>query len=593
LPTSGTPDKRARFARRMRHWRRERLLPRWNAIKPAVIIISVLAVLVLGTIGAEREFPSYSIFDDFYVALSLFALGGFGDPPLPLSLQIARIIAPIITGYAVVQAVTLLFRDNLQLVQVSLFGRDHVVTAGIGSTGSRLVRALDDADFPVVAIERDRTSPGLLLCRDHGISVIKGDARDKLVLRRTQLPRASHLFVACGDDRIDMDVAAAAEQLMASEAGERGALDPLTVFVALDDLRLWRSLSAEILATPRESATRLELFHVYESAARLLVERHPPFRPDDERPHVLVLGMQGIGEALVLHVVRRWHATRARSDFRLALTIVSPDAQRDEAYLLSRYPQLRDVCELSACRNSLEDGDLAEGVEAARLHPGVPRSLYVCLESDSHALAVALGLHKLPTVAGAPIVVAVQDQDAGMANALEQALSEQEQVVAFGVLTAALHKDVLFGGLNELLARAKHAEYLDSEERAGTTPESSPSMVAWDDLPVRLKTENRRFVDGIPAKLALAGCTVVPAPLADPRNGLHRFPSHLVERLAAAEHERWMKSRADDSSHRPSVFVPWEELAGAEKEKDRTPVRQIPAMLARAGFAVVPLEGRR
>ncbi len=161
------------------------------------------------------------------------------------------------------------------------------------------------------------------------------------------------------------------------------------------------------------------------------------------------------------------------------------------------------------------------------------------------------------------------------------------------MLTAALQKDVLFGGLNEALARAKHAEYLDCEQRAGTTPESNPSMVAWDDLPGRLKTENRRFVDDIPAKLSLAGCTVLPAPLADPRHGLYRFPPELVERLAAAEHERWMRSRADDAPRRPSLFVPWEELAGAEKEKDRAPVRQIPAMLARAGFAVVPLEGPR
>ncbi len=310
----------------------------------------------------------------------------------------------------------LLFRDNLQLVHVHLFSRSHVVTAGIGSTGSRLVRAFDDADFPVVAIERDGSSPGVAVCRDHGISVIKGDARDKLVLRRAQLQRARHLFVACGEDRIDMDVAAAAEQLMASGAGGLGALDRLTVFVALDDLRLWRSLSAESLTTPRESATRLELFHVYESAARVLVERHPPFRPDDERPHVLVLGMQDIGEALVLHVARRWLATRARSNLRLSLTVLGPHAERDLAYLLSRYPQLGDVCKLRACRNSLEDGDLADGMEVARRGHDAPRSLYVCLDSDSHALAVALGLHKLPALADVPIVVAVQDQDAGMAT---------------------------------------------------------------------------------------------------------------------------------------------------------------------------------
>jgi TrkA-N domain len=581
------PVQRSRLAQRLRRARRERWLPRWQAIRPTLIVVSVVAVLVLGTIGAHRENPAFTIFDCFYVALSLFTLGGSMDPPLPIELQIARVLAPIITGYAVVQAILVLFRDNLQLVHVGLVARRHVVLAGLGSKGSRLAHALDDANNRVVGVERDLTSPAVAACRDRGISVLRGDARDQLVLRRAQLARADYMFVACGDDRIDMDVAAAAESLIATTVGDNGRLDPLVIFVAVDDLRLWRSLSTERLTSTHQSGTRLELFHVHESAARVLVDRYPPF-PTRGHAHAVLVGIDGIGESLVLHLARLWLAERPARDARLQLTLLGPAADSELAWLLSRYPGLVEICDVHPLVSSLEDVDIGNAIARASGTAGTISSVHVCHAEEGQALATALALRKLSPLEGTRIVVAVQDQNAGMANALTHAIGDQEQLVPFGVLTAALHNDLLFGGLNELLARAKHREYLDSRQRAGDTPATNPSLVPWDELPPRLRTENRRFVDGIPAKLELADCTVIPSPLADPGNGRFQFAPEMVERLARMEHERWMRSQSTRRASQPALFLPWEELPADQKEKDRNPVREIPAMLARAGFEVVP-----
>jgi voltage-gated potassium channel Kch len=581
------PMRKGRVARRLRRARREEWLPRWQAVQPTLIVVSVVGVLVLGTIGAHRENPDFSLFDCFYLALSLFTLGGTMDPPLPIELQIARVVAPIITGYAVVKAILVLFRDNLQLVHVGLFARRHVVLAGLGSKGSRLAQALDDANYRVVGVERDLTSPAVAGCRDRGISVLRGDARDHLVLRRAQLARADHMFVACGDDRIDMDVAAAAETLVGGEAENTARLDPLVIFVAVDDLRLWRSLSTERLTTTHRSATRLELFHVHESAARVLVDRYPPF-PAREHSHAVFVGIDGIGEALVLQLARLWLAERPDQYARLQVSLLGPAADSDLAYLLSRYPGLVDMCDVHPRASSLQDPDLGDAMAEASRAAGTISSVYVCHSDEGQALAIALALRKLGPVEGTRIVVAVQDQNAGMANALTHALGEQEQLVPFGVLTAALDSELLFGGLNELLARAKHREYLESQQRAGETSASNSSLVPWDELAPRLKTENRRFVDGIPAKLELAGCTVVPSPLADARNGCFQFAAEMVERLARMEHERWMRSQTARRASRPDLFLPWDQLPTHQKEKDRNPVREIPAMLAQAGFEVIP-----
>jgi hypothetical protein len=594
------PARPGRIASRLRHVRRSSLRPFWHAIRPVAILLSVATVFVLGTIGAEAEYPSYTLFDSFFAALSLFTLGGSFEPPLPASLQIARALAPILTGYAVIQALIVLFRDNVQLVRIGLFARRHVVMAGLGSTGSRLVRALYDTDDRIVAVELDRANPAIATCRDRGISALIGDARDEFVLRRTGLLRAHHLFVACGDDRVDMDVAAAASELVKRHCRRRPE-DTLTIIVALDDLRLWRGLSARILTAARRPGIRLELFHVHEAAARILVERHSPFAGGDPAPHVLLVGVDGVGEALVLRIARRFLAQRTQSDQKLPVTILSPAAEAECAWLLARYPAMARVCNLRSCTNSLQDGDIDAGVAAASAMSGPPQSIYVCLSDESEAISTGLALAKLPALNAVSPIVTLQDSDSGMANALEETGRPIDQVTVFGVLSEALTGGLMLGGLTELLARAKHEEYLRSEELKGTTPTQNAAMRPWTELPTSMQSENRAFVDGIPMKLQRARFTVIPSPLADPGNGCVSFSPHVIEKLAEDEHDRWSQSRIahgyrygpvrkdEGPDKRHPLLVAWEDLPADEKEKDRSPVRQLPAMLARAGFEVVPL----
>jgi hypothetical protein len=591
---------RTRVAKRLRQVRRGVVRPRWYALRPWLMIVSVIGVVVLGTWGAEREYPSYSLFDSFYFALSLFALGGSFSPPVDPVLQVARVLAPLITGYALAQAVIVLFRDNLRLVRIEMFARDHVLMAGLGSTGSRLVRALDDADRRVVAIERAGANPAVATCRDRGISVLLGDARDELLLGRARLDRADQMFIACGDDRIDMDIAAAATKLMERHAESRAPGDDLTVFVALDDLRLWRALSARMLTSRQPPGVRLELFHAYEAAAKKLVDTHPPFRNDELRPHVVLVGAAGVGEALILRIGRRWLAESRDPEARLRVTIIGPDADRERDWLIARYPDLERVCELAACQNSLQEGDLAGVVPAIG---DAPSSVYVCLENETEALAAALALGRLPVLAGVRIVLTLQDSDAGMANALEQTRREHDEVTSFGVLTNALTGGLLLSGVSELLAQAKHEEYVRAEERRGVTPEANPSMRGWDEIGRSLRSENRAFVGGIAQKLEMVGCTLAPSPLADPANLRFGFTGDQVELLARQEHDRWAESRrrhgytygpirSDDGAekHHP-LLVDFADLPPEEQEKDREPVRQLPLMLASAGFEVVPRSG--
>jgi hypothetical protein len=134
--------------------------------------------------------------------------------------------------------------------------------------------------------------------------------------------------------------------------------------------------------------------------------------------------------------------------------------------------------------------------------------------------------------------------------------------------------------------------------------------VEFDLLPLDEKDQNLSQVRDIPAKLAHAGCYMVPARSGEPP---FIFPNDALEELASMEHTRWIRGKIQDGwrygspTDKPSklhqCLLPWslkdltpyagfaeqlgaEELSEEEKDKDRTAVRKIATILAHAGYTI-------
>ena len=547
-----------------------------------------LVAVVLGLLGFERlpDGDAWSFGDSLHRSIQLFVLeSGAVAPPVPWELEVARMLAPALTVAAAVLAATALFREQLRQLAVRLRARDHVVVAGAGSKGFQLARRLREQGEAVVVVERDPTSPGAEGCRVRGIPLIAGDATDTRILERAALERARRLFVLCGDDGTNADVAFAARQA----AGAGRGLDS---FVHLDDLDLWRHLQGHELATASGSPVRTEFFNVADAAARLLLERHPPFERGAANPHIIVCGTEGIGESVALHAARASLAGRREAGApandgaaRLRVTICGPDASADRTLLLARHPGLTRLCDVGTLE--LHAGGLAE--PPSDLPP--PTAVYVCVASEARGVTLALALRASGTAGSVPVVVTVRDEDEGMATALHP----RGGVVPFGVITRVMTSDLVTRGTVEVLARAKHAQYVRDERGRGQTPASNPSMAPWHALDESLRQSNRRFAEGVGQKLRSAGIAVVPAPLADPSRADEILPDEQVEELAIGEHDRWCEDLIADGWRQgpgpkdperklhPSL-VPWSELSEEERDKDREPVRALPEMLAHVGF---------
>jgi hypothetical protein len=517
-------------------------------------------------------------------------------PPIPLAMEIARFLAPVLLGYAVFRGILVLFRQQLQLVGLRVLVRNHVVVAGLGEKGFRLAAAFREEGFRVVAIEIDEDNGSIQGAKERGISVLSGDARDPRMLAKARVGRARYLAAVCGDDGRNVEVEVAAAGLAAGRGeGELHAL------VHLDDAGLWRMLSAESIShhTP---GVRVEFFNVFETGARMLLAERPPpgLAPRDpdslRRVHVLLAGVEGIGYALVLHLARLWQASRPQPGESLRVTILDEAAEDHVARLVARYPRLDEICDLRAV-GAILGVELQRGPLDIDVEPGHAVSAgYICIADEARGLEVALALRARPEFAAVPFAVAVNDARAGLAKILHDDPQTAHGVYAFGVLNRTLRVLPLVLGTNEMLAAAKHDEYVRHQRARGETM-GEGVLVPWDQLPEQWKETNRAFADGIGAKLAATGAVLVPALLIDPNAPLFAFSAEEVEELARLEHERWVADKLrsgwrhgperDDTRKIHPLLVDWDQLPESERDKDREPVREVPTMLARTGFEIL------
>lgn len=164
---------------------------------------------------------------------------------------------------------------------------------------------------------------------------------------------------------------------------------------------------------------------------------------------------------------------------------------------------------------------------------------------------------------------------------------------------ALVQRPELEGELLDRLARAAHEIYCDGLRRRSDLAERQrENLVPYDELADYKKEENLRTVRDIPAKLAMIGCVMVPGRADLPQVAL---TDDEVETMARDEHDLWMRGLGpgwrvgevtDKAAKTHVAYRPWSELPEDQKDKDRNLVRELPALVHKAGYAVVRV-GRR
>ncbi len=595
IPRQTTPfEPESKLRWRLRRFWRRSVRPLWRDLRGPVVLVLALAVIVLGTIGfTQPNGGDLSWWEAMFKSIQLYGFAaGDVSSDAPLSLNIARVLGPLIVGYAAVRGLLVLSREQVRLLGFRFLRRNHVIVAGLGDVGFRLAAALNDAGARVVAIERDIGNLSIEGCRERGIGVMIGDATDPDVLRAVRIDRAEHLVVAPGVDGVAIDVIASAARVVDGQRSE-----PLRVFAHIEDRGLWQAMEAWTLTDSSDLDIRVQLFNLYEAAVRLLLDEHPPFTDEDadqrRGPAVLVLGDESIAEILIVNIARLWRNAREFERARLELTLAGPDAVETCEQLLARYPQLDWICRLQAWPIDLDSPTLHKSD-----YVNEAGAAYVAFRDEAEGLAAALQLARASLPADT-ITLAINDERLGAARLATDGTGAT-RIGVFGILSRTLIPDVLLDGLNETLARSMHTSYRRNQLARGADP-SVPSLAPWSELAEDLRDSNRAFAYGIPEKMRAIACVIVPTTLVELQDAATIFTPDELETLARQEHERWMRDRIadgwsygdprDDARKLHPSLVPYDELSSEEREKDRDAIRDLPRMLAEAGFEIHRLSG--
>lgn len=567
-----------------------------NALRIAFVLTAVVA-LILGYLGLDEYLArdpaqSHDVFTVLYSDLQLFVLGS--DPlqnakDLPVTLQIARFAAPAVTLFALTEAIRLLLATELGRLRARR-SRGHAIVCGDSSAARTLARHLQLAQRRVVVV---RSRPiGSLELRHRNMLGVNGDATDPDVLRGAGAARATVIY-ACTDDSVtNVAIATAAGRVLGDSAGSA------TVYAQIHDPDRAAALQARRLGVDAAPGLRLDFFNLDQLAVQVLLTQRPLSPVGDRAPHLLVAGSAPFARALLVAIARDWRLRRSAQRVPARIDLVAPQASAMLASLTSRYVVLTESCRVTAYNTDVPRM-LAD-------HPNARYdNAYLCYDDEEYGLQIAMTAYELWHRVSGSVLVPV-DRLAGLTDAFGdggygQPLLDQVhgRIKLFPKISIACDPGLIAEDLVERLARLIHERYVIACRDRPDEPTDPAALVDWVVLDDVRRRSNRAQATSIGAKLHAIGCTIVA------RGGDDDFtldPAE-VERLAAAEQQRWLlEARAagwrygpvrDRAAKVSPYLLDWADLPDERREKNRAAIRDLPAILADAGFQVVRVSDTR
>lgn len=177
--------------------------------KLAIATLGLFSLLGLGTV-LFASMGGYSWTDALYLAL--LDAAGAAQPDEGLS-AVNKIVQTMVTlvGISIIPLVTATVVDAVVRVQLATaLGRPrpiagHVVVAGLGDVGARVVGQLHDLGVSVVCVESDEHARGVQLARRIGVPIVFGDANREDILRTAYVHTSRALVAVTNNDITNLE----------------------------------------------------------------------------------------------------------------------------------------------------------------------------------------------------------------------------------------------------------------------------------------------------------------------------------------------------------------------------------------------------
>ncbi len=561
----------------------------------AFILIAIFSVLVLGMVGQYR-LDADQFFDSslhaLYQVVMLFVLEGewtLGQP-IPWELEVARVLAPMVTIGGVIIVITQDAWIRLSNLLIQLWD-GHVVVVGLGEKGFQFARSCKQ-QHRVVVIEKDETNPRIERARAEGIHVLVGDALDDRNLRAAMVKRARHVVTFCGNDGTSVEISLRIRDLLA----RLNANTAMRIHLHVNSTRVSSRLEGYSKFYHDRQGAEVSFFSVHDLNARILLRKYPPdvFAnvQGQQQVHFAIYNFGHFAEHILTEAVRICHFLNGKP---LRFTIFDVDAKQRVASLLKGHPGLTQLCDIEYV-----DLPTLSELELDHVSDALLQSVtehVICKSSDEENLELALMLRTILLSrpgCNAPINLRMQHAS-GLAKLLEAEGNDPEVpdgIYPFGMLDEVLDYDNILSDRLDTLAQAMHEDYLARRQGVSSDARLYSGLNEWINLAEPVRKSNRLQADHLHAKLRAIRCSLGRGS----PNGFE-FTHDEAEYLARIEHARWRANKVYEGWREGSeriegakinpMSVRWEQLDPGEREQQVEAIKRLPRMLeSRLGWCI-------
>jgi voltage-gated potassium channel len=274
---------------RHHYWKRY-LLANWRDVRvllgqfhiPLLLFVSsvLLGGLVFDLLYSHAQVRDLTYTESVYAIFSMIFFGANIPLPREWYLQVFFFIMPVIGLGLIAQGVinfgVMLFnksaREDEWQVAIASTYKDHVIVAGIGRLGFRIVQQLLSFGEEPVGVEVDPDSEFVQRVMSWKVPVILGNATQPDILSQAGVERASAIITCTENDLINLEIALVARELHPDIHVVLRMFDHDMAQKTARGFNISTAFSTSALAAPAfaRAATRADITHAFYVGDQLL-----------------------------------------------------------------------------------------------------------------------------------------------------------------------------------------------------------------------------------------------------------------------------------------------------------------------------------
>jgi len=263
------------------NWRDARVLLRQFYVPLLLFVVSILlGGLVFDLLYTHAEVQDLTFAEAAYAIFSMIFFGANIPFPREWYLQIFFFLMPIIGLGLIVQGVVgfgvMFFRKSARegewQVAIASTYSDHVIVAGIGRLGFRIVQQLLDFGEDVVGVEVHPDSQFVQQAMAWRVPIIFGDATHSDVLKQAGVEQASAVVTCTENDLTNLDIALVAREIAPGVHVVLRMFDHDRAQKVARGFKIQTAFSTSALAAPAfaQAAMRSDVTHAFYIGDQLL-----------------------------------------------------------------------------------------------------------------------------------------------------------------------------------------------------------------------------------------------------------------------------------------------------------------------------------